>query len=132
MNADRFHPLPSAAGQASEAARVLTKATLRAADLLGLNQAATARVIGVSAATVSRMERGAYLLEPGTKQAELAALLVRLYRSLDALVGNSDTNRKLWMDGHNKAFGMAPRSAIETVDGLAFAVRYLDNARAIT
>lgn len=111
---------------------MLTKATLRAADLLGLNQAAVARVIGVSPATVSRMERGLYTVELGTKQAELAALLVRLYRSLDAVIGNSDTNRRLWMDGHNEALGMAPRDAIETVDGLAFAVRYLDGVRALT
>lgn len=131
MNAARFDSHP-AAHSAAEASRVLTKATLRAADLLGLNQAATARIIGVSPATVSRMERGAYMLELGTKPAELAAMLVRLFRSLDAIVGNNDTNRKLWMSGHNKAFGMAPCDAIETVDGLAFAVRYLDGARAIT
>lgn len=131
MNADRFHSRP-AVDLDAEGARVLTKAVLRAADLLGLNQAALARVIGVSPATVSRMERGGYLIELGTKQAELAALLVRLFRSLDAVVGNNDTNRKLWMSGHNKAFGMAPRDAIETVDGLAFAVRYLDGARAVT
>lgn len=130
MNALRY-PSPAASSTA-DAARVLTKATLRAAELLGLNQAALARVLGLSPATVSRMDRGGYLLEPGTKQFELAALLVRLYRSLDALVGNSEADRKLWMRGPNTAFGMPPAEAIETVDGLAYAVRYLDGARAIT
>jgi hypothetical protein len=115
----------------ADRARVLTKATLRAAELLGLNGAALARVIGLSPATVSRMDRGAYSIEPGTKQAELAALLVRLYRALDAVVGNSDADRRLWMQSPNRAIGKTPREAIETVDGLAFVVRYLDGARAV-
>jgi transcriptional regulator with XRE-family HTH domain len=127
-----LRPPSQSAAQAADGARVLTKATLRAADLLGLTQGAVARIIGVSPATVSRMERGLYLIELGTKQAELAALLVRLYRSLDAIVGNSEADRRLWMGSQNEALGMPPRDAIETVDGLTFAVRYLDGARALT
>jgi transcriptional regulator with XRE-family HTH domain len=112
-------------------AAVLTKATVRAASLLGLNNAALARVVGVSESTVSRMACGQRSLEPGTKPAELAALLVRLYRSLDALVGNSEQHRQLWMDNYNRAFNAAPRETIETADGLTRVVRYLDGARAV-
>lgn len=122
--------LPLANPDPAAASAVLTKATLRAAQLLGLTHAATARVIGVSAATMSRLASGERVLEPGSKSAELAALLVRLYRSLDALVGNSEQHRRAWMTSHNRAFNQAPRQAIESAEGLALVVRYLDGARA--
>lgn len=112
------------------AAVVLTKATLRSAELLGLNNAAVARTVGVSESTVSRMAAGERFFEIGTKPAELATLLVRVYRSLDALVGNSDRHRKLWMSSFNRAFNQSPKAAIESVDGLTRVVRYLDGARA--
>jgi len=119
-----------AASTAAQQAAVLTKATFRAAALLGLSHAAVARTIGVSPATASRLASGERSLEIGTKPAELAALLVRVYRSLDALVGNSDQHRRAWMDSPNDAFGQAPRDAIRSVEGLALVVRYLDGARA--
>ncbi len=121
----------AAAVQPAQAAAVLTKATLRAADLLGLNHATLARVVGLSASQISRMAKGEKALEVGTKPAELAALLVRVYRSLDALVGNDDGHRRAWMAGFNRAFNEAPREAIQRVDGLVRVVSYLDGARAL-
>ena len=113
------------------AATVLTKAALRSAELLGLSNAAVARVVGVSPATMSRMTAGERQFQLGSKPAELAALLVRVYRSLDALVGNSERQRRLWMGSFNRAFNQAPKDAIESVEGLAQVVRYLDGARAL-
>jgi len=115
----------------ADRAAVLTKATVRAAHLLGLSHAALGRIIGVSPATVSRMASGNHALVPGTKPAELATLVVRLYRSLDALVGNDEQARKAWMAGFHEAFGRPPREAIATVDGLTHVVRYLDGSRAL-
>lgn len=123
----------AAASRASDpkaASAVLTKAALRSATLLGLNNAALARAVGVSESTVSRMNAGERVFEVGTKPAELAALIVRVYRSLDALVGNSERHRQIWMSTFNGAFNQAPRDAIESVDGLTRVVRYLDGARA--
>ena len=78
------------------------------------------------------MAAGGRSFDLGTKSAELAALLVRVYRSLDALVGNSERHRKLWMTSFNsREFNQAPREAIETVDGLTRVARYLDEARAL-
>jgi plasmid maintenance system antidote protein VapI len=114
-----------------DAAAVLTKATLRAASLLGLTNSALARIVGVSEATVSRMAAGARQLEPGSKPAELAALLVRVYRSLDTLVGNDERHRQLWMASFNESFQAPPREAIERVEGLVRVMRYLDGARAL-
>jgi transcriptional regulator with XRE-family HTH domain len=124
-------PLVASAADPKAAAIVLTKASLRSAELLGLSRAALARVVGVSEATVSRMAAGDRQFELGSKPAELAALLVRVYRSLDALVGNNEKHRRLWMSTFNQAFNQSPREAIESVDGLTRVVRYLDGARAL-
>ena len=77
------------------------------------------------------MAKGEKSLEPGTKPAELATLLVRVYRSLDALVGNDDAHRRLWMDSFNRAFNEKPKEAVQKVDGLVRVVSYLDGARAL-
>jgi hypothetical protein len=116
---------------AAAAGAVLTKALMRAAGFLGLSNAVVARVVGVSESHVSRMAKGERELELGTKPAELAALLLRIYRSLDALVGNDERHRKEWMTSFNRAFNEAPKEAIQTVEGLARVARYLDGARAL-
>ena len=88
--------VPSGAAK-PDPAWVLARATTRAANHLGLSGAALAQVIGVSEATVSRLARHERALEPASKAGELALLLVRLYRSLDALVGNDEAQRLNWL-----------------------------------
>jgi transcriptional regulator with XRE-family HTH domain len=114
----------------ADASLVLATATQRAAALLGLNGAALARILGVSEATVSRVLRGERGLPPGSKEGELALLLVRLYRSLDALVGNDESRRLAWMRSHNDALGGVPATLILAAQGLVAAVAYLDAMRA--
>ncbi len=114
-----------------DASAVLTKAMLRAADILGLNSRALARVIGVSEPTLSRMKRGDVLLEAGTKAYELAVLVVRLYRSLDAITGGDDAVTRSWMTGPNTALQGVPSTLITSVTGLVDVVSYLDSNRAI-
>lgn len=109
---------------------VLTKAAVRAASLLGLSNSAFARVVGLSASQISRMSHGEKHLDLGSKHAELATLLIRVYRSLDALVGNDETSRKRWMMSLNHAFNETPHEAIQRVDGLVRVLNYLDGARA--
>ena len=107
---------------------VLTRAVLRAAELLGLSNAVLARVLGISEASVSRMAAGSRLVNPSSKEGELALLLVRAYRSLDALVGADDAQRRAWM-GHNHALAGAPIDLIQRADGLVAVVAYLDGVR---
>jgi hypothetical protein len=110
-------------------AAVVSKAVVRAADRLGLTARALARAIGVSEATVSRMKRG-HLLEPGGKPFELAVMLVRLYRSLDAITGGDEATARAWMANPNTALGGAPAELAQTVTGLAHVIAYLDARRA--
>jgi hypothetical protein len=119
-----------AADTSTAASAVLTKAALRSAGLLGLSNAVLARAVGLSEASISRMSSGAKAFELGSKPAELAALVIRVYRSLDALVGNSDEHRQLWMTSYHRALNATPRQAIQSAEGLVRVVTYLDAARA--
>tara|TARA_R110002096_G_scaffold43174_14_gene116403 strand:+ start:584 stop:967 length:384 start_codon:yes stop_codon:yes gene_type:complete len=110
---------------------VLTTAVLRAADRLGLSAGHMAKVIGVSPATVSRMRRGGWVLEDGSKPFELAALLVRVFRSLDAIAGGDEAVVRSWMTGVNTALGGRPADKIRTIAGLMDVIAYLDARRAI-
>lgn len=116
---------------APDKAAVLTKATLRAATQLGLTNKALATVIGVSEATVSRMRSGEYTLQPGQKPFELAVLFVRLYRSLDAIVGGDDAVAGSWLKNRNTALDAEPIALIQTVPGLMNVIQYLDARRAV-
>lgn len=121
--------LPKAAS-VPDRAQVLTRATLAAAEILGLSQGGLAQVIGVSAPTVSRMKGGTYRLEEARKEWSLAALFVRLYRSLDSMVAGRTADARLWLNSENLAFAnRRPIDMIADVQGLVHVVDYLDAAR---
>ena len=109
---------------------VLTKAVLRAAELLELPSNALARILGVSEASISRLVGGSRTIDPASKEGELALLLVRVYRSLDALVGTDAAQRKAWLHGHNRALNGRPAELLQRADGLVGVVAYLDAMRA--
>jgi uncharacterized protein (DUF2384 family) len=108
---------------------VLSKAVVRAARLLAFSQRGLARILGVSDATSSRLFAGHYLLSPErAKEWELALLLVRLFRSLDALWGHGEAAHS-WLTSNNVALAARPVDLIHSVEGLVRVVNYLDNAR---
>jgi hypothetical protein len=112
------------------AGAVLTKAVLRAADELGVTSTVLATTLGLSAPSVSRMRRGGYALAPGSKPFELGVLFVRLFRSLDALVGGDRAAARAWLASENTALGGIPARMIVTIGGLADVIAYLDARRA--
>ena len=116
---------------AADRTAIVTKATLRAASQLGLTNKLLAAVIGVSEATVSRMRSGEYKLQRGQKSFELAVLFVRLYRSLDAIVGGDDAVAGSWLRNRNTMLGAQPIALIQTVPGLMNVIQYLDARRAV-
>jgi hypothetical protein len=119
------HPDPRADGA------LVTKATLRAAERLGLSNKELARILGLSESTVSRMGARAYALTPEQKPYELALLFVRLYRSLDSIVGGDQAVAKTWLRADNTALGGTPLARIMSVAGLAETIAYLDARRAL-
>jgi hypothetical protein len=122
--------MPQAASIATAPA-VVTKAAVRAADRLALSNRALAEVLGLSEATVSRMGAGTYQLAPDSKPFELAILFVRLFRSLDAIVGGDAVVARAWLRGDNTVLGATPISLIASVSGLVNVVAYLDTRRAV-
>jgi uncharacterized protein (DUF2384 family) len=115
---------------APDAPVALTKATLRAAEFLEVPQTELARIVGVSSATVSRLANGRKQLEPNTKAWQFASLFVRLFRSLDAIVGSDDAAARAWLRSENTALGGVPLELIRDAGGLVRTVDYLDSARA--
>ena len=114
----------------TDPALVLGKATARAAALLGLNGRALAQVVGYSEPTVSRILAGDRGIDPTSKEGELSLLLVRVFRSLDALVGGQDAQRLAWMNTFNSGVNAVPAELIRTAEGLVRTLAYLDGMRA--
>src|SRR3569832_2122054 len=108
----------------------LTKAVLRAADIMGLNQATLAKVLGISPASISRMRGGDYLLNPAGKEWELAMLLVRLFRGLDAIMAGDEAALRAWLDSYNTALNDNPRALLTQAAGLTRTVDYVVGDRA--
>lgn len=121
-------PLRPAGRRATEPAPVLAKAVVSAAARLGLRNRQLAAVLGSSEASVSRLQHGRGL-DPDSKEGELALLFLRLYRSLDALVGGDDDKAQQWLHAENDHIAGIPAERIRTVEGLVDVVQYLDAMR---
>jgi DNA-binding XRE family transcriptional regulator len=118
---------PARAG--SEPAAVLARALLRVAAVLGLAQKDLAGILGVSTATMSRLATGERVLQPASKEGELALLLIRVFRSLDALLGGKEEQVRAWFHAANTHLGGRPAARVQTIEGLVHVAEYLDAMR---
>jgi len=113
-------PLPAA---------TLSKAVVRATAALKISQTVLAEILGISGPSASRLIAGTYTIEPARrKEWELALLFVRLYRSLDAIVGPGEQSHT-WLNGDNLALKARPVDLIRSAQGLVNVVEYLDYYR---
>jgi hypothetical protein len=113
------------------AQQTLTRAALRAAELLDIPQAELGHILGVSPATVSRMAGGRYVLQPDRKEWQLAALFIRLFRSLDSITGGREDLSRAWLHSPNRALSGIPADLLTNVESLVRVVHYLDVSRAV-
>jgi len=60
---------------------------------------------------------------------EFALLFVRMFRSLQAIVGN-DHDAQVWLKHENLALGARPLELIRSAEGLVRVLHYLDASRA--
>lgn len=109
--------------------QVLAKAVLRAADRLGLSRADLAPILGTSQASLSRLASGRRGLDPHSKEGELGLYVVRIFRSLDALVGGDEIAARAWLHAPNTHLGGVPAERLESVEGLVHVAEYLDAMR---
>jgi len=116
--------------QAARHEAVVAKATVRAARLLGLSQAELAEVLGTSAASVSRTWSGQRPIAPESAEGRHALLFLRVFRSLDALVGGDASKARLWLEARNAHLsGHPPRKLLATTPGLVRVAEHLDALR---
>lgn len=113
---------------APDPAQVLGAATVAAAERLDLRGRDLAAVLGSSEASISRIRAGRGL-EPESKEGELALLFIRLFRSLDTLVGGDETQARRWLHAENSHLRGVPAARIRSVEGLVDVVQYLDAMR---
>jgi uncharacterized protein (DUF2384 family) len=108
---------------------VLGKAFIRAGEGLGLDDTDLSAVLGeqVSKVTLLRYVHG---LQPNTEAWSRALLLVELYRSLLALVGN-EQSAKIWISSKNRNLSSRPRDLITCRTGLEQVVQYLAVTRSL-
>ena len=112
-------------------AKVLSKAVVNTASYLDIPKNKLGHILGLSPSSVTRLYTQNYQLAQSKKEWDFAVLFVRLFRSLDSMVGNPDDAQK-WLKSANKAFaGQKPADLIETTEGLVRVVSYLDACRAV-
>jgi Antitoxin Xre/MbcA/ParS C-terminal toxin-binding domain/Antitoxin Xre-like helix-turn-helix domain len=114
--------------EAPSAPAVLTRAVVRAAEVLELSGKEVAGVLGVSPASLSRLARGREI-RPDSKEGELALLLLRVFRSLDALLGGDAESCRRWLRAYNSHLAGVPAELLRTVAGLVGVAEYLDAMR---
>lgn len=110
---------------------VLSKAVIRVALNLGLNQKELSQIVGSSTSEISRLYNHKTFISPKTKEGECALLLVRLYRSLDALLGEDEKQCQEWFKSYNKHLGEKPLEMSKKIEGLVEVVVYLDAMRGL-
>ena len=110
--------------------RVLTTAVARIAEFWGLTNAKLGAVLGLSQATISRLRSGKSELDPASKSFEAGQFLLRLFRSLDALLGSDDMAARAWLATPNLDLGARPLDLIDSFKGLMTVCDYVDAHRA--
>ncbi len=110
--------------------KVLTTAIARIAEFWGLTNAKLGSVLGLSQATVSRLRAGKSELDPASKSFEAGQFLLRLFRSLDALLGSDDMAARAWLGTPNLDLEARPLDLIDSFKGLMTVCDYVDAHRA--
>lgn len=110
--------------------RVLSKALINMALILELSGKDLSEIIGISESSATRLHQGKKLISPTSKEGELALLLLRIYRSLNALVGNHHDKARAWLQNKNAYFNhQKPLDEIKHIQGLVRVLNYLDAMR---
>ncbi len=84
----------------------------------------------MSPATASRLKAGQTQLDPASKAFDAGQFLLRLFRSLDALLGSDDAAARRWLATENLDLGSKPLDRVDTMRGLIEVCDYVDFYRA--
>jgi uncharacterized protein (DUF2384 family) len=114
----------------TDRATALSEAIVRIAEFWALSNTKLGAILGLSAPTISRLKRGASELDPASKSFEAGQFLLRLFRSLDALLGSDDAAARRWLDTVNLDLAAKPIDKLDTMRGLIEVCDYVDFYRA--
>lgn len=107
---------------------VLSKALLNSKEYLGLTNTDLGEIMGKDRTYFTRL-RNQGVLEPDSKEGELALHLIRIYRSLFALEGGDMGAMIEWLNTPNKHLNGTPKDMLKNIQGLIQVVEYLDAMR---
>lgn len=110
--------------------KVLTSAIARIAEFWGLTNPKLGAILGVSESTASRLRSGKAELDSASKSFEAAQFLLRLFRSLDALLGSDDMSARAWLTTANLDLDARPIDLVDSFKGLITVCDYVDAHRA--
>ncbi|MGY2736541.1 antitoxin Xre/MbcA/ParS toxin-binding domain-containing protein [Sphingomonas sp. UYP23] len=114
----------------ADESRVITTAVVRVATCWKLTNEQLGAVLGLSPATASRLRTGGFELDRSSKAFELGQYLVRLFRSLDAMMGSDDDASVSWLRTSNRDLDGRPLDLIRSIRGLGAVANYVDDFRA--
>ena len=107
--------------------KVLTRAIQRLAIELALSRQELASILcGSDSKVINSQSR---YIDPSSIEGQLAILLLRLYKSLNALFGGNTNQSQLWLRSENKHLGGIPIDLIQSIEGLVITVQYLEAVR---
>jgi Protein of unknown function (DUF2384) len=112
-----------------DAARVLSNAVARIAELWVLSDAKFGAIIGLPESSASQLRAGHQRLEHETEPFERAQYLLQLFHSLDSWLSQDQTSVRSWLAAENLVLGAAPADIIVTVKGLLRTIAYVDAIR---
>lgn len=115
--------------QKPEQGLVLSKALGNLQRELGISNTEMAQLLGVGRNTVGRTV-GKRAISPDSNEGQRAMVVIRIYRSLFALVGRESRDISHWLRTGNIHLRGVPIDLMKNIQGLCLVVSYLDAMRA--
>jgi uncharacterized protein (DUF2384 family) len=111
-------------------AEILTSALGRIADFWNFSNTKLGTVLVCRPPRSLRLRSGRSVLDPASKSYEAGQFLLRLFRSLDALLGSDDAAARRWLETANLDLNARPLDLIDSFRGLISVCDYVDAYRA--
>lgn len=108
---------------------VLSKALGNLQHKLNLPNTELAQLLGIGRNTVGRLV-GKRAINPDSNEGQRALVLIRIYRSLFAILGRDPANIIHWLRTRNHHLKGVPLDQMKSIQGLCTVVAYLDAMRA--
>lgn len=130
MSADASTLVRTTEAQARQS-RVLSEAVARAAANWRLSDQALGDILGISRTSALRLSSGEFTLKRGKPEFELGQYFVRVFRSLDSIMGSDDDASISWLKSLNLDLESRPLDLMRSsITGLIRVADYIDGFRA--